>query len=115
VSRHVPRRERWSRSGASAYRCPGALVRPWKGAWYAWLAYHLADPGVPPGQPPVWLAHTERLGPFRRPRNAMMAAKEQLTLLSRRQGDRLALEPEVAEPEVAAPEGHLPPAQPPTQ
>ncbi len=94
MSRHVPRRERWSRSGSSEYRCPGALVRPFKGAWYAWLSYSLADPAVSPSQPPVWQAQSDRLGPFRRARNAMMAAEEQLTLLSRRHGARLALEPD---------------------
>jgi hypothetical protein len=91
VSRHVPRRERWTRSGASEHRCPGALVRPLKGAWYAWLSYSLADPTVPAGQSPVWRPRSERLGPFRRPRNAMMAAEGQLTMLSRRHGNRLAL------------------------
>jgi hypothetical protein len=108
VSRHVSRRERWSQSGASRYRCPGALVRPWKGGWYAWLAYHLADPEVPPSQPIVWLDRGDRLGPFRRARNAMMAAEAQLTLLVRRHGDRVRLAAEVVGPG----ETLLPPATP---
>jgi hypothetical protein len=106
VSRHVSRRERWSQSGISVYRCPGAVVRPWKGGWYAWLAYHLVHPQVPASQPIVWLARSERLGPFRRARNAMMAAEAQLTLLERRHGDGVRLEAEV----VAPGEPLLPPA-----
>ena len=42
MSRHVPRRERWSSDGPERYRSvDGLLVRRYKGQWWADVAYRL--------------------------------------------------------------------------
>jgi hypothetical protein len=44
---------------------------------------------VPPeraGGLPSWLAHARRLGPCKRPRNAMVALEEEATILKNRHG-----------------------------
>jgi hypothetical protein len=91
VSKHVGRRQRWQQPSASEYIYNGAVVRPYRGGWYAWISYAEADPEVPPPALPEWIAKCERLGPFKRPRNAMMAAEEFLMLLQRRHGERVRL------------------------
>lgn len=90
MSKHQGRKQRWKQVSPSEYRWNGATVRPFRGGWYAWIGYAEADPAAPPGLP-VWLPRVERLGPFKRPRNAMMAAEEFLLLLPRRLGDRVRL------------------------
>jgi hypothetical protein len=91
MSKHVGRRQRWHQLSPSEYRYNGASVRPYRGSWYAWISYAEADPTVPPPALPEWVAKVQRLGPYKRPRNAMMAAEEFLTLLQRRLGERVRL------------------------
>ncbi len=92
MSRHVPRHERWNKLGPNEYRSGGAVVRYEKAAWWAWLAYQLCDPAPPDGALLEWHAHQERLGPFKRPRNAMVAAEQHALFLHRRHGDNLRLD-----------------------
>jgi hypothetical protein len=89
MSRHVPRHERWDRQGSDRYRSiDGLLVRFQKGQWWAEVAYRvlLAEPGA--GVPNQETYH-DRLGPFRRPRNAMVEAERHVTLLRNRHGERV--------------------------
>jgi hypothetical protein len=88
MSRHVPRHERWSKLGPNEYRSGSSAVRYDKGAWWAVVSYRQRDEE----QPAVWHGQTERLGPFKRPRNAMMAAEECVLLLGRRHGDNVQFE-----------------------
>jgi hypothetical protein len=83
MTRHISRRQRWQKLGPAEYRCGGAVVRPFRGGWYAWVSYRLPDPQTPPGRPPAWQARQDRLGPYRRPRNAMIAAEQHVLQLSR--------------------------------
>jgi hypothetical protein len=84
MSRHVPRHERWSQLGPNEYRSGSIAVRYDKGAWWALVSYEQReDPAAP------WRHEDERLGPFKRPRNAMMAAEERVLLLGRRHGDNV--------------------------
>jgi hypothetical protein len=88
MSRHVPRRDRWNSEGPDRYRSvDGLVVRRHKGLWWAEVAYHLRPAEAPPGEP-AWEAQLDRLGPFRRPRNAMVEAERHLTLLRNRHGER---------------------------
>jgi hypothetical protein len=92
MSRHIPRHERWSKLGPNEYRSGGPVVRYDKGAWWALVSYRQRDEHAPPDAPPVWHDQAERLGPFKRPRNAMMAAEERVLLLGRRHGDNVRFE-----------------------
>jgi hypothetical protein len=92
MSRHVPRRERWSKHGPNEYRTGSAAVRFEKGSWWALLTYRELPLDVSPLELDAWRERFDRLGPFKRPRNAMIAAEDRLVLLKRRLGDRVALE-----------------------
>jgi hypothetical protein len=87
MSRHVPRHERWSKHGPSEYRSGGVAVRYDKGAWWALVSYRRREE-----EGAAWQDEAERLGPFKRPRNAMMAAEERVLLLGRRHGDNVRFE-----------------------
>jgi hypothetical protein len=94
MSRHVPRHERWTSHGPTEHRSgPGLTVYFRRGAWWAEVAYRTLPDGVPVGPLAPWRPHTDVLGPFKRPRNAMVAAEQQATFLRRRHGDRVALGP----------------------
>jgi hypothetical protein len=91
MSRHVPRHARWNRQGPNEHTAACGLVRFEKGAWWAWVSYRQCNP-EPPGDVLLeWQEHCDRLGPFKRPRNAMMAAEEHALLLQRRLGDRVVI------------------------
>jgi hypothetical protein len=91
MSRHVSRRERWGPHGEGQYRSvEGLLVRRFKGEWWAEVAYQLPAQAQP-GELPAWESHFDRLGPFKRPRNAMVEAERHLTLLRNRHGEQVRL------------------------
>jgi hypothetical protein len=91
MSRHVPRSDRWSSHGTGEHRsAEGPVVRRFKGEWWAEVAYLLLTE-TEPGEPATWESHSERLGPFRRPRNAMVEAERHAVLLRNRHGDRVRL------------------------
>ena len=64
-----------------------------RGAWWAEVTYRLRAEDAPPDAPPAWEPHTDRLGPFKRPRNAQVEAERHATFLQRRHGDDVALGP----------------------
>ena len=93
MSRHIPRHARWNRLGPNEYRSGDAVVRFEKGSWWAVLSYRQ----LPDDEPTTfaeagWERHEDRLGPFKRPRNAMIAAEDRATILKRRHADRVQLE-----------------------
>jgi len=92
MSRHIPRHERWSKLGPNEYRSGSTVVRYEKGAWWALVSYQRRDEQAPPDAPAVWHDQAERIGAFKRPRNAMMAAEERILLLGRRHGDNVRFE-----------------------
>jgi hypothetical protein len=92
MSRHVPRRDRWESRGTDQYRSvEGLLVRRYKGQWWADVAY-LVLAETHPGEPGTWQRQLDTLGPFRRPRNAMVESERHATMLRNRHGERLRLE-----------------------
>ena len=87
MSRHIPRHERWQRHGPTEMRSTdGLVVRYLKGAWWADVSYKLRVAG-PEGAPSSWEAQADRLGPFKRPRNAMVEAERHVTMLRNRHGE----------------------------
>ncbi len=89
MSRHIPRHARWSRFGPNEYRSGEAAVRFERGAWWAVLSYRQLPEEVSLTAPDAWVRHADRLGPFKRPRNAMIAAEDRITILKRRHADRV--------------------------
>jgi hypothetical protein len=93
MSRHVPRSERWSSHGTTEHRSvEGPAVRLYKGDWWAVVAYELLV-AAEPERPGTWEPRADRLGPFRRPRNAMVEAERHAEALRNRHGERLRLVP----------------------
>jgi hypothetical protein len=90
MSRHVPRRERWNSDGPDCYRSvDGLLVRLFKGKWWAEFSYELLTAGSETGEVSSWQPHFDRLGPFMRPRNAMVEAERHAILLRGRHGEHI--------------------------
>ncbi len=92
MSKHIPRHARWSSHGPSEWRSrEGLRVYFVKGAWWADVSYRLRTHAMP-GAPPIWEAHTDQLGPYKRPRNAMVEAERYVVLLQNRHADAIAFE-----------------------
>lgn len=91
MSRHVGRNERWTRSGPGRYTSELGEVVYRERAWYAVLKYQTRAETTGEGGPPPWLPHSDQLGPFKRPRNAMVALEREATFLRNRHGDNLRL------------------------
>jgi hypothetical protein len=98
MSRHVSRRDRWQAEGPTQHRSvDGLVVRRIKGVWWAEIAYQVLAAEAPASPPASWQAHHERIGPFKRPRNAMVEAERYATLLRNRHGERIQfLEPDLS-------------------
>jgi hypothetical protein len=92
MSRHVPRRDRWQGRGTDQFRSSdGLLVRRYKGQWWADVVYQVQSEPEP-GELSTWERHLDTLGPFRRPRNAMVEAERHATMLRNRHGEGVKFE-----------------------
>ena len=60
-----------------------------RNAWYALLDYRNLLPPERQGGPPGWLPHSRRLGPFKRPRDAMVEMEREATFLKNRHGENI--------------------------
>jgi hypothetical protein len=86
MSKHVGRKHRWSRVDAKTYASATGKVVYEQGAWHALFDYRTLVPPEREGGLPTWRSHRERLGPFKRPRNAMVALEREVTVLKNRHG-----------------------------
>jgi hypothetical protein len=84
VSKHIGRKQRWTQETPSRYVCDLGQVVYEERAWYALLGYRTLAPQASASDVPAWQSHTDRLGPFKRPRNAMVALEREATLLKNR-------------------------------
>ena len=57
--------------------------------WYALLDYRTRIPAEREAGLPSWQPHSRRLGPFKRPRNAMIALEQEATVLKNRHDDNV--------------------------
>lgn len=89
MSRHVSRVERWTRHDSRRYSAPEGHVVYEKNGWYAVLDYRTLVTLEGEGGLPGWESHHQRLGPFKRPRNAMIALEREVTSLRNRHGDNV--------------------------
>jgi hypothetical protein len=86
MSKHVGRKERWARLDAHTWSSRQGKAAYQQDGWYALLDYRILAPPQRPGGPPTWVAHARRLGPFKRPRDAMVALEREVTVLRNRHG-----------------------------
>ena len=92
MSRHIGRKQRWSQLDARRYTSALGQVFYEQNGWYADLDYKTLAPSQTDSSPPTWVSHHQRLGPYKRPRNAMIAAEDRAVLLKRRHGEHVVLE-----------------------
>ena len=86
MSRHVSRKERWTRKDAKNYVSDQGRVAYLHDGWYGVLEYRTLQPSELEGGLPSWQASSRRLGPFKRPRNAMIALEREAAFLRNRHG-----------------------------
>src|SRR5262245_12813689 len=86
MAKNAGRKRRWTQDGANAYSSALGKVGYQQDGWYALLDYRTLAPAEAPGGFPVWVPHARRLGPFKRPRDAMVALEREVTFLRNRHG-----------------------------
>ncbi len=91
MSKHLGRKQRWTRQDSRRYTSALGQVLYEQNGWYAVFEYRMLSATEPESGLPVWEDHRGRLGPFKRPRNAMIALEREVTLLRNRHGDNILL------------------------
>ena len=86
MSKNAGRKQRWTQRDARTYKSALGRVAYVQDAWYALLEYKTLIPSDREGGLASWQPQTQRLGPFKRPRNAMVALEREATLLKNRHG-----------------------------
>ena len=99
MSKHVGRKQRWTQQDAKTYASNLGPVVYRQDAWYARLHYQVREPPTEEGELPAWNSHDRWLGPFKRPRNAMIELEREATYLRNHHGEdlRIGKETEKAE------------------
>src|SRR5262245_21308397 len=88
MSRHVPRKARWTHLNAKEYRAEYGVVRFEAGAWIGTLIYEMAERGVSESEI-VWRKEQFTTGRYKRPRNAMMAVEDKAREIRRHHGEKV--------------------------
>jgi hypothetical protein len=84
MSKHISRRQRWTEESPTQHSSALGKVVYQQRAWYGLLDYRLrVEEGAGLA---TWEPHTQRLGPFKRPRNAMVAVEREATILQNHHG-----------------------------
>jgi hypothetical protein len=89
MSKHISRKDRWTVANATQYRSSLGKVVYTKGAWFGLLEYQMLVPQTNGNDLPTWASHSTRLGPFKRPRNAMVAVEREATALRNRHAEQI--------------------------
>ena len=87
MSKHQGRKGRWTEVDAKTHTSAQGFVQYRQDAWYARLTYRVREAARVAGELPSWVAHDRWLGPFKRPRNAMVELEREVTVLRNRHGD----------------------------
>jgi hypothetical protein len=103
MAKNAGRKGRWTQRDARTYTSSLGLVAYREEAWYARLAYQVRE-SPNDGNLPRWVAYDRWLGPYKRPRNAMVELEREATFLRNRHGSDVRIGEET-EPSV----GPLPP------
>jgi len=95
MSKHVGRKDRWSQKDAKTYAAKIGLVVYRQDAWYAHLVYQVREPPIEAKELPAWRPEERWLGPFKRPRNAMVELERESTSLRNRHGENVRIGDEI--------------------
>ena len=95
MSKHLGRKDRWSQKDAKTYASKIGLVVYRQDAWYAHLVFQLREPAMEAKELPAWQPEERWLGPFKRPRNAIVELEREATYLRDRHSDDVRIEDEV--------------------
>ena len=87
MAKNIGRKQRWTQLDARTYTSALGRVEYRQDAWYAWLAYQVREPPAGEGALPSWVRYERWLGPYRRPRNAMVELEREITVLRNRHGE----------------------------
>ena len=87
MSKHIPRKARWTQINSKEYRSAFGVVRYRAGAWEGTLEYELRE--MPTEETlESWRAESVTAGRYKRPRNAMMAVEDKAREIRRRYQDQ---------------------------
>ena len=103
MAKNAGRKGRWTLRDARTYTSALGPVVYRQDAWYALLAYQIREQAGE-GTLPAWVAYDRWLGPYKRPRNAMVELEREATYLRNRHDADVRIGEEM-EPDV----GPLPP------
>ena len=87
MSKHVGRSKRWTRVDARTHSSNLGKVVFERNAWHGLLDYKTLAPPEVAGGLPSWECHSQRLTPFKRARDAMVALEREATFLKNRYGE----------------------------
>lgn len=87
MSKHLGRKHRWTRVDSKTYLSATGKVAFERGAWYAAFAYRVRTAPEHEGGLPDLESIGRRLGPFKRPRDAMVALEREITALANHHGE----------------------------
>jgi hypothetical protein len=94
MSKHVGRKQRWTQRDARTWSSALGPVVYRQDAWYARLLFRIRESGEE-GQLPAWVKHDRWLGPFKRPRNAMVELEREAAVLRNRYGEDVQIGDEI--------------------
>jgi len=89
MSKHVPRKARWTQVSPKEYRAVFGVVRYHARAWEGTVFYELREQNAPDGAIVRWRPEMMTVGRYKRPRNAMMAVEERAREVRRRYQDQV--------------------------
>ena len=89
MSKHMGRKERWTRVNAKEYRALFGVVRYERGAWEGTVVYEARSEAV---DAPAWQTARCPAGRYKRPRNAMMAVEGKAQELQRQLKDTVQIQ-----------------------
>jgi hypothetical protein len=95
MSRHISRKERWTRRDAKQYSSEIGEVVYRQDAWYARLTYELRSQVPTEGTSHSWVGHEQWIGPCKRPRNAMVELEREIAVLRNRHGNDVRIGKEI--------------------
>jgi len=84
MSKHVPRKSRWTRINAKEHRSAFGVVQYRAGAWEGTVVYQMRT-----GETAPWQEETAPAGRFKRPRNAMISVEDKAREIARRFGENV--------------------------
>jgi hypothetical protein len=86
MAKNAGRKGRWTQRDARTHTSALGPVVYHQDAWYARLAYQIRESPAEEGALPAWVAYDRWLGPYKRPRNAMVELEREAAYLRNRHG-----------------------------